>query len=124
MSVDDTKYDENLFVSTCCKDFNYFNGNNIYCSRCGKIVKTLGENETIPIHVKFNTHTTDDYTNISGDVIKIFHKNAAKFAHDITCELINKTCPKCGNKTARYLRDQLDEIIYVCDKCRYVYGND
>ena len=114
-------YDENIFVSPCCKSFNFFNSNNIYCSRCGKIVKTLNKDETIPINVKFNIKTDDEYINISGDIIKIAHKNASKFAHDITYELINKECPKCKNKTSRYMRDPLNNLIYICDKCRHVY---
>jgi len=122
--MSDIKYDENLFVSPCCKSFNFFNGNNVYCSRCSKIVKTIGKNESMLINVKFNIKTDDDYTNISGDVIKNFHKDAAKFAHDITCELINSECPECKNKTARYIRDPLGNLIYVCDKCRYVYEPD
>ena len=117
---EEMNYNKNMFVSTCCNAFNFFNSNNIYCSKCGKIVKTLEGDEQLPINVKFNINSTGD-KNISGDIIKIFHQNASKFAHDPTCELINKECPKCHNKTARYIRDPLDDLIYICDKCRHVF---
>ena len=115
-----SSYNDNMFVSPCCKAFNFFNSNNIYCSKCGNIVKTLEDDEILPINVKFNIKPGDD-SNISGDIVKIFQNNASKFAHDPTCELINKECPKCKNETARYIRNPLDEIIYVCTKCRKVF---
>ena len=114
-----TSYNELMFVSPCCNAFNFFNNNNIYCSKCGNIVKTLEDDEVLPINVKFNVQQDDN--KISGDIVKIFHNNASKFAHDVTCELINKECPKCKNSTARYIRNPLQEIIYVCDKCRNVF---
>ena len=116
-----TTYNENMFVSPCCKAFIYFNSNNVYCSKCTNIVKTLKGNESMPINVTFNVKENSDDKNVSGDIVNIFLKNAAKFAHDPTCELINKECPKCKNKTARYVRDPLDELVYICDQCTNVF---
>ena len=75
----------------------------------------------MPINVTFNVKENSDDKNVSGDIVNIFLKNAAKFAHDPTCELINKECPKCKNKTARYVRDPLDELVYICDQCTNVF---
>ena len=118
------KYNKFNFVSPCCLAFNYYDNNNIFCSKCGKIVRTLDKNEQLTINVKFNVHEEDnEKNNISGDIINIYNNNAKKFANDPTCEKIEKQCPSCKNPTARYLRNPQDEIIFVCDKCRAVFNN-
>ena len=113
-----TNYSVYNFVSPCCKAFNYYVNNNIMCSRCGNIIKTLTDDERLTVNIKFNEYS--DKTNMSGDIIKIFNENAKRFAHDETCEKIKKKCTKCGNECARYLRNPQDKLIFVCDKCRNV----
>jgi len=114
-----TKYDPYNFVSPCCNGFNYYNGNNILCSICGKIIKTLDKDEKITVNVKFNM--TNDDSNVSGDIIQNFIENAKKFAHDETCEIVSKECPKCKNMICRYIRDQLNNVVYICTKCRETF---
>ena len=117
-------YDSTNFVSPCCKAFNYYNGNNVYCSRCGKIVKMLKGDETLTVYVKFNNdNKSSGGGKASGDVVNIFHQNAKRFAHDPTCELINKQCPECKHGQCRYLRDPQDTLIFVCEKCRHVFNS-
>ena len=117
-------YDKYNFVSPCCQAFNYYNGNNIYCSKCNQIVRTLNDDETLTVYVKFNTDNNKDENTkqVSGDIVNIFKQNAKRFAHDPTCELIAKECPKCKHPYSRYLRDPQDIIIYVCEKCRNVFN--
>lgn len=115
-------YDKYNFISPCCKAFDYYNGNNIYCSKCGKIVKTLTDDETLTVNIKFNVDNKNMNSNhVSGDIVSIFKQNAKRFAHDPTCELIEKECPKCKHPYARYLRDPQDLMIFVCEKCRNVF---
>lgn len=115
-------YDPYNFVSPCCKAFNYYNGNNVYCSRCNKIVKILENDETLTVYVKFNVDNKNSNSkHVSGDIVNIFRHNAKRFAHDPTCELIDKECPECKHKHCRYLRDPQDTIIFVCEKCRNVF---
>lgn len=117
-------YDSTNFVSPCCKAFNYYNGNNVYCSRCGKIVKVLKGDETLTVYVKFNNdNKSSGGGKASGDVVNIFHQNAKRFAHDPTCELIKKQCPECKHGQCRYLRDPQDTLIFVCEKCRHVFNS-
>lgn len=117
-------YDSTNFVSPCCKAFNYYNGNNVYCSRCGKIVKMLKGDETLTVYVKFNNdNKSSGGGKASGDVVNIFHRNAKRFAHDPTCELIKKQCPECKHGQCRYLRDPQDTLIFVCEKCRHVFNS-
>ena len=111
----------NNFVSPCCNAFNYFVGCNIICSKCGKVIKTLAKDEELTINTKINEHS--DKSNISGDVVEIFENTAKRFAHDRTCEECNKTCPKCKCPHARYLRNQQDKLIFVCEQCRNVMSN-
>lgn len=116
-------YEPYNFVSPCCKAFNYYNGNNVYCSRCCKIVKILEGDETLTVYVKFNDdNKSTDGNQTSGDIVNIFHQNAKRFAHDPTCELIHKDCPECKHNKCRYLRDPRDTLVFVCEKCRYVFS--
>ena len=116
-------YDPYNFVSPCCKAFNYYNANNVYCSRCGNIVKILEGDETLTVYVKFNIdNKNSDQKQVSGDIVNIFKQNAKRFAHDPTCELIEKDCPECKHKYCRYLRDPQDTLVFVCEKCRYVFN--
>lgn len=116
-------YEPYNFVSPCCKSFNYYNGNNVYCSRCGKIVKILKDDETLTVYVKFNNdNDTVEGGQTSGDIVNIFRQNAKRFAHDPTCELIDKPCPKCKHPHSRYLRDPQDMLIFVCEECRHVFS--
>ena len=116
-------YEPYNFVSPCCKSFDYYNGNNVYCSRCGKIVKILKDDETLTVYVKFNNdNKTIEGGQTSGDIVNIFRHNAKRFAHDPTCELIDKPCPKCKHPHSRYLRDPQDMLIFVCEKCRHVFN--
>ena len=114
-----TNYPVYNFVSPCCNAFNYYADNNIFCSKCGKLIKTLTGKEELTINVKFNEYS--DKNNMSGDIIKIFKNNAKRFAHDDTCEKILKTCPNCSHKFARYLRSPQDELMFVCENCRNVF---
>ncbi len=115
-------YNPYNFVSNCCHSFNYFNGNNVYCSKCGKIVKNIKDDESLTVHVKFNVNDQNEENNISGDIVNNFKHQAKRYAHDPTCELINKECPKCQHKYCRYLRDPQDNLIFVCESCRYVFN--
>ena len=109
------------FVSPCCEAFNYYVNNNIYCSKCGKLITTLAPDEKLTINIKFNEYS--DKSNISGDVVKIFEQTTKRFAHDRTCERIKKTCTNCKHPYARYVRNPQDKLIFVCEKCRYVMNN-
>ena len=115
-----SEYSVYNFVSPCCNAFNYYIENNIMCSKCGNIIKTLSDDEKLTITIKFNEYS--DKNNMSGDIIKIFDNNAKRFAHDRTCELIKKTCPKCGHQFARYLRNPQDKLLFVCEACRHVHN--
>lgn len=115
----ETKYDKFNFVSPCCNGFNYYDNNNILCSICGKIIKTLDKDEKITINVKFNM--TNDDNNISGDIVQNFMDNAKKYAHDETCEKIYKECPKCKHNECRYIRNPMNDIVYICTNCRETF---
>lgn len=108
-----------VFISPCCNAFNYYSDNNVYCSKCGALIRTITGDEELTINIKFNE--SSDRSNMSGDVLKIFENTAKRFAHDDTCEMIKKKCPKCGHEYARYLRNPQDELIFVCCNCRHVH---
>ena len=115
------RYNRYNFISPCCKSFNFYNGNNIYCSKCGKLIRTLKDDESLTIDVKFNiNYDNNSSTSISGDLIDNFNKNTKRFAKDVTCEDIIHKCDKCDNEICKYVRNPRDEIVYICTKCRNV----
>ena len=109
----------NNFTSTCCKAFNYYDGNEIHCSHCKKVISTIKNDESLTIMAKYNTNPA--LSAISEDIVLEFNDDAKKYANDKSCEKIDKKCPECNNNTARYLRNPKGEIIYVCTKCRHVF---
>ena len=109
------------FTSKCCNAFNYFDNNEIHCSRCKKTIKTIHDTASITVALKYNMNHMNV---ISDDIVREFNENAAKYAHEKSCETISKTCPKCKNKYAKYLRNPRGDIIYVCCSCRHVFCDD
>lgn len=103
------------FISPCCRAFNYFDGNEIHCSCCKRVIAIIKNNESVTIMSKYNTNA------ISDDVVKEFEENASRYAHDHSCQSIEKQCPKCKNKRSKYLRNPRGEIIYICEACRNVF---
>ena len=109
------------FVSPCCNAFNYYDEKEIHCSNCKKTIANIQDGETLTIMTKDNTNP--NLNSISEDIVNDFNAKAPRYANDNGCEKINKTCPKCKNNEARYLRNPKGIIIYVCTKCRYVYND-
>ena len=116
---DDTvecKYSPDNFVSPCCNAFKYYNANNEICSKCGNIISTIGKDDKITINVKFNM--TNDSNNVSGDIIQNTLEEAKKYAHDDTCGILSKQCPRCKCQKCRYIRNPDNNVIYICTECR------
>ena len=110
-------YNPYEFVSKCHKAFVFYDGLNVYCSKCGKQITKI--KDSLPINIKYNTNS--DNIIISGDMLKNFHNSISRFATDSTYELCENKCPKC-NSYMRYLRDYNDKLCFVCSNgnCRYV----
>ena len=115
------KYQVSNFISPCCRAFNYYDGDEIHCSHCKKVISTIKEGETLTIMSKYNMNHS--LGTISEDIVSEFNTNAAKYAKDCACEKIQKTCPKCNCQEARYMRNPKGNIIYVCTNCRHVFFN-
>lgn len=113
------KYEINNFISPCCKAFNYYDGDEIHCSECKKVISVLKENESLTVSMKYNMNP--NLNSISEDIITEFNKNAARYANDESCEKIIKKCEKCKNDLCRYMRNPRGDIIYICTKCRNVF---
>lgn len=118
--MSDTTYNKNLFTSECCNAFNIYEGNICKCSKCGKTICRIQDNESLTIGVKFSNSST---SNVSGDIISSFEAKVPRYAHDPTCELCNIKCPKCKCNT-RYLRNPQGTLIFVCPKCRNYFKAD
>ena len=114
-------YNTSNFISPCCKAFNYYDGEEVHCSHCKKVVSTIRDDDCLTIMTKYNTNPV--LGSISEDIVNEFNVNASRYANDCACEKITKTCPKCKNTEARYLRNPKGVIIYVCCKCRNVYSD-
>lgn len=114
------EYNNGLFTSECCHAFNIYDGSTCRCSKCGRVICRLKNDETLTIGVKFSNAST---SNVSGDIVSEFESKAPRYAKDPTCELCNVKCPKC-KVHCRYMRNPQGLFIYVCPNCRNVYKND
>ena len=114
-----TSYDPYIFVSKCCKAFIFYDSLSVYCSKCGKEVYKIGDDEDITISIKFSSK--EHGNNLSGDVLQSFYNRLPRYATDRTCDVCTKKCPMCESLT-RYLRDPSGNIVYVCSngECRHV----
>ena len=113
-------YNNHLFTSECCHQFNIHDGASCICSQCKRLITQLKENETLTINVKFNVNLE---SNVSADIQEGYKIKARRFATDPTYELCGVKCPICKS-LSRYARDPQKNMIFICSnpKCRNVFN--
>lgn len=116
-------------ISGCCNAFIEYIDGNCICTKCGRNLESINNDEELTISVVYNvvndkTKSTSSggstVLNMSTDLLIERLNKFKRSANDITCALTTVKCPKCQN-LCRMSRNQTLQKIFVCTKCRHTF---
>ena len=110
----------NAIISGCCNAFIEYIDGNCICTKCGKNIENIKDNEELTISIVYNVTNTSESLNISSDLLQERLNKFKRCANDITCALTTVKCPKCKG-LCRMSRNQALQKIFVCTKCRHTF---